>query len=138
MKAARELAGKAREQLLGGVDPIDAKRAKKAAKKLVDATTLTFKAAAESYHDQHAAKWTNAKHAGQFLGSLREYAFPLIGDMPIAGVTTPVVLGGPPATGRGKQQLSRWPVLERKADDRCPSSRPRRGGHRLGDRERLS
>lgn len=93
LKAARERARKARELLLGGQDPIEQKRAAKAARRVSEANAITFKAAAEAYYDQHAGKWTNAKHAGQFLGSLREYAFPLIGALPIADVTTPVVLG---------------------------------------------
>jgi integrase len=92
LKKARELARQAREQLLGGVDPIDAKRAAKAARKASKAKEMTFRAAAEAYYDQHGGKWTNAKHAGQFLGSLKEYTFDLIGATPIADVMTPVVL----------------------------------------------
>ena len=92
LNAARERARKARELLLGGQDPIDAKRAEKAARKASKAKEFTFKQAAEAYFDQHAGKWTNAKHADQFLSSLRDYAFKLIGGMAVADITTPIVL----------------------------------------------
>src|SRR5215475_13672170 len=53
LSQARERAREARRQLLDGIDPIDAKRAKKAATALAEARTITFEAAARQYHDQH-------------------------------------------------------------------------------------
>jgi Phage integrase central domain len=53
--------------------------------------TLTF-AKAQAYFDQHEAKWTNAKHRDAFLATLRQYAFPRIGALDVAEITTPHVL----------------------------------------------
>jgi integrase len=80
LAAARERARAARLQLHDGVDPLEAKRAAKAAK------ALNFRQAAERYFDQHQAKWTNAIHRDQFLSSLKAYAFPHIGDMDVADI----------------------------------------------------
>jgi integrase len=53
---------------------------------------LTFKEAAKRYFALHEPEWRNAKHAAQFLNTLRDYAFPILGAMPVAGITTPDVL----------------------------------------------
>ena len=47
---------------------------------------LTFAEAAQRYFDQHEKKWTSASHRDQFLSSLRNYAFPIIGDMDVAAI----------------------------------------------------
>jgi integrase len=113
LKEARERARKARELLLGGQDPIDQKRAAKASRKASEATALTFKQAALAYLDQHRGKWTNRKVAQQFRASLTEYAFPLIGDLAVADITTPIVLGvlrQPVAARRGLPAGPFWNV----------------------------
>lgn len=92
LKQARDRARAARVKLLDGVDPIDAKRAARAARALEAAKTITFEAAAKQYYDQHASKWRNAKHRAQFLSTLQQYAFPIIGRLPVAGVDTGLVL----------------------------------------------
>jgi integrase len=89
---ARNRAKAARQLLLDGVDPIDQKRAQKAQRALAAAKAMTFAQAAQSYYDQHEAKWRNRKHAAQFLSSLRTYAFPKIGHLPISEIDTGLVL----------------------------------------------
>jgi hypothetical protein len=71
---ARELARAAWKLLDEGIDPIAARRAEKAKK----AEALTFKAASESYYEQHQASWSNATHARQFLSSLAAFAYPVL------------------------------------------------------------
>jgi hypothetical protein len=92
LEAARELARTAREQLRIGIDPIAARRAEKAAQKASEARALTFRAAAEAFFDQHERKWSNATHRRQFLSSLSAFAFPILGDMPVATIDVPLVL----------------------------------------------
>jgi integrase len=92
IKAARERAKKARLQLLDGIDPIAAKQAAKVSAKLAAANTLSFEAAATQYFDQHEAKWRSAKHRAQFLSSLTQYAFPVIGTLPVGAIDTALVL----------------------------------------------
>jgi hypothetical protein len=56
LEEARELARKARQQLDQGIDPIDARRAERAAKALEAARILSFEQAAKQYFDAHERK----------------------------------------------------------------------------------
>jgi hypothetical protein len=67
---ARERARKARQQLLDGVDPLEARKAERAAQALEAAKAITFKNAAQQYFDQHNREWRNAKHRAQFISTL--------------------------------------------------------------------
>jgi integrase len=89
---ARMRAKAARLQLLDGIDPLQAKRDAKAAAKLTDARRLTFVEAAEQYHKQHLGGWRSVQHAQQWLASLATHAFPVIGYMDVATISTPDVL----------------------------------------------
>jgi integrase len=91
LKDARERAKAARLQLLDGVDPLDAKRVAKAAHALEAARALTFEQAALAYFDQHQRKW-GRKSRDQFLSSLKQFCFPLIGSLPVSGIDTGLVL----------------------------------------------
>ena len=92
LKEARERARAARQKISDGIDPIDAKRAERAAKAVEAARILTFQDAARHYFDQHERKWKNAKHRAQFLSTLATYVFPKIGKLPIAEIDTGQVL----------------------------------------------
>ena len=89
---ARELAKRSRQQLKDGIDPLAAKNATRATAKAAKDKTLTFSQATQQYFDLHQKKWSNAKHAAQFIGSLKAYADPVIGAMPVADIGTPDVL----------------------------------------------
>jgi integrase len=89
---ARQRALRARQQLRDGVDPINARKVDRDAKALEAAKHLTFKDAALQYFDSHEQKWSNAEHRRQFLSTLSEYAFPVIGKLPVAAVDTGLVL----------------------------------------------
>jgi integrase len=89
---ARERARKARQQLLDGIDPRDAREADRAAKAVAAARALPFEEAARQYFDSHERKWKNAKHRAQFLSTLKAYAFPQIGKLPVASIDTGLVL----------------------------------------------
>ena len=92
LKEARERARRARQQLLDGTDPLDARKAQRAAQALQTARLLTFEEATRQYFDAHEKKWRNAKHRAQFLSTLRAYAFPKIGKLPLADVDLGLVL----------------------------------------------
>ena len=92
LKQARERARAAREQLLNGIDPVEARRTERRARKAAVEQRLTFAAAAKLYFEQHEDKWRNRKFRAQFLASLNEYAFPKIGEMPLADIDTATVL----------------------------------------------
>jgi integrase len=91
-KEARSRAQAARLLLLDGIDPIEHRRAEKAARKAAAARTLTFRAAAEQFHRLHEHEWSNPKHAAQVLTTLKTYAFPALGDMAVGDISTADVL----------------------------------------------
>jgi len=89
---ARKAATEAREARVDGLDPVDDRRAKKAAKRLARAKALTFKEAAEAYIASKREEWKNAKHAEQWPSTLKAYAYPLIGDLSVAEVDNAAIL----------------------------------------------
>ena len=52
----------------------------------------TFAEAAEQVQEEHKASWENAKHAAQWIQTLRTYAFPHFGTRRVDQVETPDVL----------------------------------------------
>jgi integrase len=80
---ARQRRDAAREQLADGIDPSEAKRADKAAKKA--AALNTFQAVAEAWLAKSADGWDKGTHE-KVLASLVNHAFPRIGHMPINSV----------------------------------------------------
>jgi integrase len=84
LKEARERARRARQQIHDGIDPIAAKRAQRIV------PTLTFRQAVEAYNRLHEARWSSPRP--QFLSSLRQHAYPKLGDLPLPAIDTPAVL----------------------------------------------
>jgi hypothetical protein len=62
---AREKARDCRKLLLDGVDPIEARKAKRTKARLEAARGMTFKQCAERLIASHEAGWRNAKHRQQ-------------------------------------------------------------------------
>jgi integrase len=92
LRTARERARAARLLLLDGIDPIDHRKAERAKLAAAKAKLLLFREAAESYFNQHEGKWKNAKHRAQFVSTLKQYAFPVLGDMAVSEIDTAAVL----------------------------------------------
>jgi integrase len=89
---AREAALVCRKQRLAGLDPITARHQARAAAQLEAAKTLTFEQCAEAFIEGHRASWQNAKHAAQWGSTLKTYAYPVFGSLPVAAIDTPLVL----------------------------------------------
>jgi integrase len=89
---ARDAAREARRLRRTGVDPIDAKRERKAAAQLDAARTVTFAQCAAAYMENHRSSWTNPKHAAQWETTLRTYAYPVFGNLPVAAIDTALVV----------------------------------------------
>jgi integrase len=92
LREARARARKAQQQLYDGIDPLKHKRDEKTRQVLEAARSITFADAAQRYYDQHEQKWSSHKHRQDFLASMRMYANPTIGKMPIADIKTEHVL----------------------------------------------
>lgn len=89
---ARAKARVYRAKIWEGIDPLAEKAAVKAAAEREAANHITFEAATLAYYDGHEKKWRSDKTREQFLGSMRNHVFPVIGNMPVADVDTPAVL----------------------------------------------
>jgi integrase len=89
---ARERARKARQQLADGIDPLEARQIERIQQALLVAKEETFENCVKLFFATHEAKWRNPKHRAQFLSTLKEYAFPVIGRLPVAAIDTGLVL----------------------------------------------
>jgi len=89
---ARARALDARRKRHDGIDPIAARRAERARKRLEAAKAITFKQCAESYIASHKAGWRNEKHKYQWTATLTTFAYPVIGALPVQEVDTALVL----------------------------------------------
>lgn len=74
------------------VDPIGSRRIRRVTQRLAEVNAITFDKAAEEYIAANEAGWTNAKHASQWRSTLKTYATPVIGDLPVSEITAPLVL----------------------------------------------
>jgi integrase len=71
-----------------GVDPLQAKQAEKAKAR----GAITFKQASERYIAAHRASWRSVKHAEQWESSLKNFAFPILGNLDVAAIDTDLVM----------------------------------------------
>ncbi|MER8662850.1 integrase arm-type DNA-binding domain-containing protein [Mesorhizobium sp. M1148] len=92
LKEARERARAARQLVSDGKDPIEERRERTATLRADDARRITFKQASERYIAAQKAGWKNVKHAEQWRNTLATYAWPVIGDLPVAKVDTAHVM----------------------------------------------
>lgn len=111
---ARARALDARKVIAGGSDPIEDRRASRAAREAA-AEAMTFEKAARRVHDEQKAGWSNGKHADQWLNTLRDYVFGAIGKRKVADlapedfakVLRPIWLAKPETATRVKQRCHR-------------------------------
>lgn len=97
---ARARAEELKERTRKGIDPLEEAKAAREAKAAeqareqqeIEQKATTFRVVAEAYISSHRDGWRNAKHAGQWGATLRTYAFPVIGDLPVSEITTNNVL----------------------------------------------
>jgi len=85
LKEARERAAGFRKQVRDGLDPVAEKRK---AREVVP----SFKDAAEKVHAERKDGFRNPKHAAQWITTLREYAYPSFGNVPVDQVAGPMIV----------------------------------------------
>lgn len=91
---ARAEAARLKTKVAEGVDPLDQRKADKemqsALRKQVQLESkraeMTFRKAAEHFITSRKPGWSNPKHAQQWANTLATYAYPVIGDLPVAEV----------------------------------------------------
>lgn len=89
---AREQARECRRLLHSGIDPLEHRKAQRSAALLEAAKAMTFDECAEAYVDVHRAGWKNKKHAAQWRSTLKTYARPMLGHLPVQVIDTAVVV----------------------------------------------
>jgi integrase len=81
-----------RQKLADGVDPLLARQSERAAKQADAAKAMTFSEACRRFLEQHSAKWDSSKHRAQWQNTLKTYAAPIIGALPVAHIDVSLVL----------------------------------------------
>jgi len=93
---ARVKARKLYDQVRDGRDPLQDRAQERAASRAageeLHARNQTFHEVADLYIAAHEAGWRNPKHHQQWLNTLRDYAYPHMGDLPVADVQTAHVM----------------------------------------------
>jgi integrase len=89
---ARSVAGRQRDILTAGTDPVEARNAARLAAAVEATRTVTFSQCAQTYIDAQKAGWKNAKHAEQWGNTLSTYCYPVFGDVPVQQVDKALVL----------------------------------------------
>jgi len=82
---AREAARTHRKLARDGGNPLAERRRARA-------VIPTFEDLARTVHGHHKAGWKNAKHGEQWITTLKTYAFPALGNVPVDQIGTPEVL----------------------------------------------
>ena len=86
LKVAREKAQSMREARSSGIDPAVAKRQEIREQQLQQAKAKTFETCATEFIEFSKPAWKNAKHAQQWTNTLKQYAYPVIGQRAIGEV----------------------------------------------------
>jgi integrase len=88
---ARRRAAELRLQILDGLDPMQERadlKAERLARKAERIKATTFKDCAEAYYKIHHKSWTNEKHRKQWASTMRDYVYPLIGNLNVGDIET--------------------------------------------------
>jgi len=89
---AREQARVVRKQVRDGIDPVLERQEKKVQIALTLTKAKSFEDCARAYIDANRAGWKNPKHAQQWENTLATYAYPTLGQLPVALIDTGMVL----------------------------------------------
>jgi Arm DNA-binding domain len=89
---ARNKATDCRRLIYEGTDPIDARNGERIKATLDAAKSLTFRACTVQYIAAHRAGWRNEKHASQWENTVKTYADPVIGTLPVQQIDTALLM----------------------------------------------
>src|SRR5438067_11984678 len=90
---AREKAADVRKLLASGADPIDERAQRRQAEPVQRQKAMTLRDCAEAYLRSRAPGWRGGKREIQWLSILSRHAYPMIGDLPVAALDTPAIMG---------------------------------------------
>lgn len=89
---AREKALMLKRQILQGTDPVQERRKAMAQAAAESAKSVDFDWCATQYISAHKAGWKNPKHADQWANTVKTYASPVMGKLPVDKVDTPHIM----------------------------------------------
>jgi integrase len=92
LKQARDMRDAKRAELLEGIDPSAARKARKASQDRAQLQASSFEAVAREWHSVLHEKSVVASHAERNIRRLILYVFPKIGERPISEIEPPEVL----------------------------------------------
>jgi integrase len=115
LREAREKAREYRLLLREHIDPIAHRDARRAENRAGYTGKVTFDECAARYIEAHEAGWRNPKHRAQWESTLRTYASPVLGAVPVEQITTekvlealrPLWLKKPETASRVRQRIER-------------------------------
>lgn len=90
LRLAREKAIEVRNSIIKGINPLVERKSTKAA--LKSAPAVLFKEFALEYIESIRHQWRNTKHAEQWVSTIKTYAFPVIGHLPLDQIDTPQIM----------------------------------------------
>lgn len=89
---ARERAREAKEHIEKGTDPVEQKKALRLAFIKSQNGRMTFAEASQRCYEKKLPEFKNIKHSKQWMSTLENYAFPIIGRMAVADIELPHIL----------------------------------------------
>lgn len=89
---AREEARSCRKLLREKINPLTQRHQTIYQEKIEKESRKTFAECANQYIDDNRAGWKNIKHAKQWTATLETYAYPYIGKMAVADITTKMIV----------------------------------------------
>lgn len=92
LSEARSRAAEIRLSIAKGADPLEERLPTRERRKREASKQVTFKSLAEDFMRTNEAGWSNAKHREQWRRSLELFAYPTIGQMPVAEIGVDDVL----------------------------------------------
>lgn len=90
LKQAREKALEARNAVIKGINPVTERKQSRKPKEA--ASIVRFSDFALAHIEAMRPKWRNTKHGDQWISTVRRYALPVIGDLPLDQIDTPHIL----------------------------------------------
>ena len=96
LAAARDARDALRIKVKAGTDPLE-ERQRRAADAIAEAQIakvagITFRSVSEIYMESNWESWRNDKHRHQWKSTMATYVYPVVGDLPVAEVSTNHVL----------------------------------------------
>jgi integrase len=146
LKAAREAARQAAQQVQAGIDPLEMRKTQEASKD--EPAIKTFAEAAKAYIEKFEHTWSNPKHRQQWRNTLRDYAYSIIGQMSVADISKhdvvrvlePIWITKPETASRLRQRIEKiigWCMAQGyRSDGMNPAAWKDNLEHLLGKQDR--